>query len=210
VTGGLNDHIGTGLDRFLLQFRGNSSLRQDIQLISMVAHDGQVAAGERHHLRTQQPQLAVAQYDDAVSGADVYLLENLTGGGQRLGEDGDFIGDGIRHGVEVADGQRQILGKGPVAASDAQRSAVGAVGGTSGQAGRAIAAGDVDLAHHAVTLPFFCARRSFYYPDEFVAGDALELHVPLHQFQVSVADSGHIHADECLPRRCGGGGIVLD
>ncbi len=53
-------------------------------------------------------------------GAHVHLLDDLTGGGEWLGEDGDFVGEGIGHGEEVVDGQGQVFGEGPVtAAADA-------------------------------------------------------------------------------------------
>ena len=60
----------------------------------------------------------------------------------------------------------------------------------TGSAGRAVAAGGVDVANDAPTFPFLRTWRLLYHADELVTRDAAKLHVSLYQFQVSVADAG--------------------
>ena len=69
------------------------------------------------------------------------LLEDLTGGRQRLDKDRRFVGDPVGNPVEVAHRQAQSLGKSPVPTLDAEDRPLWTVGRPASQTGGAGAAG---------------------------------------------------------------------
>lgn len=86
-------------------------------------------SSKRRHLGAHEPELAVAQDTDpliAAPGNDA-LLDDAASRCQRLGEDGNFVRDGIRNDVKVRDGEGEVLRVGPVLVHDAEDGPVRAV-----------------------------------------------------------------------------------
>src|SRR6266851_4980271 len=90
----------------------------------MAAHYRIVAFGLEHEC-DDRAQAAVAEHGDFLVTPYFGLLENFVGGGNRLGENRKLVGNRVRKRREVAIRQREIFGKGAVAAKDSEHGAVG-------------------------------------------------------------------------------------
>ena len=121
---------------------------------------------------------------------DPDLLLHLQGGRGRLREDRHLVGHGRRHLVQVRDRQDQVLRERAVAFDDPEHGAALAMRRPAGPAGRALAAGGVDLAHHPLADPALGARGRLDGPDELVARDPRVRVIAPHQLEVGVAHAG--------------------
>src|SRR5665213_1516682 len=110
----------------------------------MPAEEFDLRAVREQHLRDQQTELAIAQDGDTLSASELHLVEDFAGGGQRLDEDGLFGGDRWRHGVQIANRQREKFPKCSGMFHDAEDGARGAVAAESAAAPIAMAAGEID------------------------------------------------------------------
>jgi len=127
----------------------------------------------------------------------VHLLEHLDRGGERLGEDGRFVGDAVGDAVQVGERQRQELGVRALPTDDSQHRPVLAVGGPPRAARLARAAGDVDVADNPLPDPLGIGRRDDL-AHELVADDARVGVVAARELDVGPADTGQVDADERL------------
>jgi hypothetical protein len=84
----------------------------------LAVHDDAPNFGVKN-ARYQLRQLAVAQDRSLSELANVHLIENLAGCGERLDENRFLIADGIGYDVEVFERQREIFGEGAVVSDDA-------------------------------------------------------------------------------------------
>ena len=158
-------------------------------------------------------QLPVAQDGGGAELLYVDLIEDLAGGGQRLDEDGLFVGDGIGDFVKILRGKREIFGEGAVMIDDAEDGAASAVRFQAAQtefADRFVAVGgtgDVDVAGDAAADPAgllllecrggVTAVADFgHFADELVARDAAEVVVAAQDFNVGVADASEANFDQ--------------
>ena len=173
------------------------------------ADDEQLAARHGQRLRDEVAELARADHHDRVAGRDLHLLLQLEGRGGGLGEDGHVVGHRVRHGVQVLDRQPEVRREGPVPGHDAQHGPLLAVRAPAGPAGRARAAGGVDLAGDTAADPLGRAARRLDRAHELVAGHARVGVVAAHELQVGVAHARDAHAHERLARRRHGGGEVV-
>ena len=172
------------------------------ELARAAAHDEQLAAGHGQRLRDEVAELAVADHDDAVARARRATCSCISsaaasGSVKTAASSGSAVG----HRVQVRDRQRQVLGEGAVAADDAEHGALLAVRAPSRPAGRARAAGRVDLADDAPADPLgragAAARRA---PTNSWPGTPRERVVAAHELEVGVADPREAHAHERLAR----------
>ena len=162
----------------------------------MVARDRKTATGKGQGAGDELPELAVTDHQNPVLLSDPYLLPNLQGGCQGLGEDRGRGVQCVRDLVQVSRGEHEVLGEGAIAACDPENSAIAAVGPHAGPAAAAGSAGGVNLANHSFTGE----RSGLYDPDELVAQYAAEGVVPSDQLDVGVADTGDENPDQTLSR----------
>jgi hypothetical protein len=167
----------------------------------VVSNHCEIASGESQYLGDELTQLPIPQNDHPVAGAEVNLFSDLQRGGKRFRKNCLVITDGVWYGVEVFNGQRQKVGKGPVAPSDAQGRARLAVARGSTSALDAASARGVDFAHDALSNPTRIERATLYDAHEFVTEYTAKTCVTLDEFQVGIADPGHKHTHQCFPVR---------
>jgi len=116
----------------------------------------------------QLAQLAGTQHQHAVMFFNTDLALDMQRRSKWFNKDGLFITDMIRHLMQIANGCRQILGKGAITVCGyqslrASRSAPGTAGTEI-----AIAAADIDFTNDALIEPF--GRTLHYIGDKFMAG----------------------------------------
>src|SRR5579872_6272675 len=195
ASGCLDDKIGVGSRRSADRLGPQSELTRDRKLSLVPADEQHVRSGGAQRLGTQHSKLPVTQHDDTLILANIQLLEDLEGRGQRLDKNSFEITDLGRNPVEIGDRERQILGKGARAVQDADHSAVRTVALYAAPAPVALPAPDIDLAAHPVPDQARVLALG-YLADKFVAQDARESFVPSRDLEVSPADSGCQHADQ--------------
>jgi len=126
-----------------------------------------------------------------------HLLQYLEGGGERLGEDGHPVRDGIRDAMEVRLRNDEEVGERPVGLDDPSHPAGGTVAPEPGGAPGAGAAGEIDLADHALAGEGrILGGHHVAHP--LVPGGTPEAQVPAGDLQVGAANAGEVDADERL------------
>ena len=75
----------------------------------MVPGEHHPSPRDHQHLGHEQSELPVAEDDGAHPGRDHHLLQHLERGGQRLDEDRRLVGDPVRHVVQVASREHQLV-----------------------------------------------------------------------------------------------------
>ena len=156
------------------------------------------------HARDELRELAVADHGCFSVRANIHLFQNFARGGQRLGEDGGFIGNVRGDAVQVHDGQREVFGKRAVMADDSKDAAARAVRRNSAAAIAArvaeAKAGARKLISPTTRRPIqaliLCARDANDFAHEFVAERAVKIVIAAQNFDVGVADSRQAHTDQ--------------
>ncbi len=104
----------------------------------------------RKHLRDQQAKLAVSQHSHGFARRNRYLIENFARRGQRFGEDRTLNWKPIRQHVQIAIRQHEVFGECARLIDDSQNRAIAGSAAQPLAAPRAVRAGEVDFAHHAL------------------------------------------------------------
>jgi hypothetical protein len=147
------------------------------------------------HLGHQQPQLAVTQHGDLGAARNIYLVQNLARGRQRLDEDGLLSGNAIGQHMQVALGQRKEFAKRPRMFYDAQYFAGGAVAPQAFAAPAACSAIQIDFTDHAPADQITAARFDDF-AHELVPGNSQKTVVAALQLQVGIANAATQKPDE--------------
>lgn len=158
-----------------------------------------VAVGVEH-LRDEQPQFAVAEDRNRLVRRNLHLVEDFTGGGEGLGEDGAVCRNGLGDDVQVALGKREEFLESAGVVHDSEDGAVRAMAEQALVAPFAARAGQVDLAGHALTDERGCIGFG-HFGDEFVARRSGEAVIAALQLEIGIADSG---AEEAQQRKAVG------
>src|SRR5262249_4517317 len=116
----------------------------------MFPHHTYPCTGTVQHLGTQYPELTVAEHHDVRVRLHMDLFQNLKGGGQRLGEHCRFVGDAVRHRVEIGDWHAHILRETAIGVQDPHDLPGWAVAPKPLDTDRTAATGKVDLSHHTL------------------------------------------------------------
>ena len=93
----------------------------------MVTHDQDMGARLTQNLRDEQPEFAIAQHYTFLVGHHVNLFEHLVGGGERLREDRDVVGDARGNRVEVRNRDVDVLRETSIRIDDPHDTTGGAV-----------------------------------------------------------------------------------
>ena len=177
------------------KFGGDTGGVGDAELLAMASEVVDARAVAVQDLCDEQAEFAVAEHGYAGITGDADLIENLAGGGERLGEDGALSGESGGHDVQIRFGQRQEFAESSRMLHDAEDGAGGAMAAESACAPLAAAAGKVDLTDDALAdergvLGFH------HFTDKFMAGNAAEAVVAALEFEVGVADAARKQANE--------------
>jgi hypothetical protein len=156
------------------------------------------------HASDELRELAIADHGSAAVFAKVYLFQNFARGGERLGEDGCFIGNACGHAMQVHNGQDEVFGECAVVAENSENAAARAVRRDSTAAIAAwlaeaqAFARQIDFSDDAAADPG-AILRACYADDiahKFVAERAVKIVIAAQNFDVGVADSREANADE--------------
>lgn len=150
------------------------------------------------YLGDQEAQFAVAQHHHSVAGSNMYLFQDLAGGGQGLDEDGLLVGQGVGDAMEKASGQREKIGHGAVPSTDAQYGSVGTMSKVAAPTGRASATIAIDLTYHALSHQRGGAVGADDFPDELMSQHAAKSLVAAQDLHIGIADTGQPGANEGL------------
>ena len=148
----------------------------------------------RQHLRAQVAEPAVAEDDDAVVTVDRHLRRNLECRSHRFREDGDVSRHVVRHDVQVALWNGNVIGERAVVIQDPEDGSVRAVRWSAGVARRTRPAAAVDLSDDALAFE----RARLRDADELVAEHAAESHVAANELKIGLADASAEHTNQHL------------
>src|SRR4030095_13161745 len=113
----------------------------------------------------EQAHPAVSKNGDFRICRDVHLLEDAATSGNRLDEHRRPVREAVRNRVEVARGQRDVLGKRAAAPADTKHAAVAAMLAHAGRTEVALTAANVDLSGDAPADPLAILGRGGGFDD---------------------------------------------
>lgn len=152
-----------------------------------------VVAETRKRLRAEIAEASITEHDDAVILPDLELRWDLKCGRYRFREHSGLVVDRIRHGVQVAFGDREKIREGAIAADDPEHGTMRAVSGVTRDPARiAGPATAIDLADHAAPLEGSPERDA----DELMSEHTAEAVIAREDLQIGLADAGAEDADE--------------
>ncbi len=160
----------------------------------MAAEQVDVRAVRVQHLRDQQPQFSVAEHADSLALRDFDLVQNLASRGDGFDENRVLVGNGLRHAMEIAHGQRQKFAKRAGVFDDSQNTALRAMAPEPPRAPVAFAARQIDFARDTAPDPRWIVRFA-HLADKFVSGRAAKTVIAALKFEIGGADSGGDEAD---------------
>jgi threonine synthase len=192
-TGGVDNEGVAALGQLLADELGGDPF-DDAQLFTMASKEMHCGAVRVKDLGDQQPEFSVAQDGDAIAFGDVDLIQDLASGGNGFDEDCVFDRDGLRHAMQIAQGQSQEFTKCSGMLDDSKNSASGTMAAESARTPFAMAAGEIDFAGDGATDPGGIFGLG-HFAHEFMAGGAAESVVAALQFEIRRTDSGSEHAD---------------
>ena len=160
----------------------------------MPAHAKNAGARVGENLGDQKPEFSVPEDRGGLALSKRELLEDLEGGGDGFAENGGFVRDAVRNGVEVGDGDPDELREGTVRTENPQDRPVLAMTPVPGPAFDALPAAEIDLRDN--TSPEPLGRPLCHPADKFVAEGAREPHVAARDFEICAADPCEFHLDQ--------------
>src|SRR5919106_6736022 len=159
----------------------------------MTTDDVQVAARQLEDLGHEHTQLAIADDRHALAWPDVHTVGDLHRRRQRFDEHRLRIGDGIRQAMQIASGERQILGHGAVTLENPQDRALAAMCHITAPTEVAGAVSGVDFADNTAAIGQDAHKFMAEYPT--IA------HITFSDFDVRVANTSAPHLHQYLSRR---------
>ena len=115
------------------------------------AEQSQVAAGLAENHGDQEPQFAISEDGYFLRWTDIDLVEDLTSCGDRFGEYGFFIRDGVGHAMQILSGEVQVFAERSIPFENAEHRAVGTMALQVPGAELTRPAGNIDFSDNALS-----------------------------------------------------------